>query len=57
MHPAGYFFCGTAAEIIGWESIDDIQFKKSWNDSVGKLVQQAYKHKVIEKELIQTLVA
>ena len=51
------FFCGTAAEIIGWESIDDIQFKKSWNDSVGKLIQQAYKLKVIEKELTQTLVA
>ena len=30
------FFCGTAAEIIGWESLDDIPFKKHWNDSIGK---------------------
>ncbi|MCW3092396.1 MAG: branched-chain amino acid transaminase [Ferruginibacter sp.] len=44
------FFCGTAAEIIGWESYDDLPFNKQWGDSVGKLIQQAYKHKVIEKE-------
>ncbi|MBC7888015.1 MAG: branched-chain amino acid transaminase [Ferruginibacter sp.] len=44
------FFCGTAAEIIGWESFDDIPFKKNWNDSVGKRVQEAYKDKVIEKK-------
>lgn len=43
------FFCGTAAEIIGWESIDDIPFKKDWNNTLGKLIQQAYKDRVIEK--------
>ncbi|MEO7768140.1 MAG: branched-chain-amino-acid transaminase [Ferruginibacter sp.] len=43
------FFCGTAAEIIGWESFDDIPFKKKWSDSMGKLVQESYKNKVIEK--------
>ncbi len=41
------FFCGTAAEIIGWESLDGISFKKNWNDSVGKLIQDAYKAKVV----------
>jgi branched-chain amino acid aminotransferase len=49
------FFCGTAAEVIGWESIDDIPFKKKWSESLGKLIQDAYKHKVIEKEFKQSL--
>ena len=44
------FFCGTAAEVIGWESLDDVKFPKSWTDSVSKTIQEAYKHKVIEKE-------
>ena len=44
----GAFFCGTAAEIIGWESLDDIPFKKHWNDSVGKIIQEAYKDMVVE---------
>jgi branched-chain amino acid aminotransferase len=43
------FFCGTAAEIIGWESLDGSKFKKNWNDSLGKIVQDAYKARVIEK--------
>ena len=42
------FFCGTAAEIIGFESIDKISFKKDWNDTVSKLVQIAYKARVME---------
>ena len=43
------FFCGTAAEIIGWESLDDIPFKKPWNETASKQVQDAYKDLVIEK--------
>jgi branched-chain amino acid aminotransferase len=45
------FFCGTAAEVIGWESIDGIPFKKKWTDSVSRKIQLAYKNLVIEKEL------
>jgi branched-chain amino acid aminotransferase len=41
------FFCGTAAEIIGWESLDNSPFKKNWKDSVGSKIQQAYKNKVV----------
>ena len=41
------FFCGTAAEIIGWESLDNIPFKTNWKDSVGSKIQQAYKNKVV----------
>ena len=40
------FFCGTAAEIVGWESFDDVRFPKAWNESVGKVIQLAYKQKV-----------
>ena len=45
------FFCGTAAEVIGWEKLDDTVFPKAWNDSVSKIIQDAYKNKVIEKKL------
>lgn len=44
------FFCGTAAEIIGWESLDDVKLKKDWNNSLGKIIQDAYQNLVIEKE-------
>ncbi len=40
------FFCGTAAEIIGWESFDDHPFKKKWSDSLGRQIQEAYKNRV-----------
>ncbi|HKH59220.1 MAG TPA: branched-chain-amino-acid transaminase [Flavitalea sp.] len=43
------FFCGTAAEVIGWESLDGVKYKKSWNESVGRIIQQHYKNKVVEK--------
>ena len=45
------FYCGTAAEIIGWESFEGAAFNKSWNDSTGRRIQLAYKNRVIEKEL------
>jgi branched-chain amino acid aminotransferase len=41
------FFCGTAAEIIGWQSLDNRPFKIDWKDSVGNKIQQAYKNKVV----------
>ena len=43
------FFCGTAAEVIGWESLDGVKFKMSWNESLGRIIQQQYKDRVIEK--------
>ena len=46
------FFCGTAAEIIGIESLDNIPFKKGWNNSLGSQIQRAYKNLVVEKENI-----
>jgi len=45
------FFCGTAAEVIGWESLDDLPMKKEWNKSLSKVIQQAYKNKVTENTI------
>ena len=44
------FFCGTAAEVIGFESLDEYKFPLVWNNSVSKKIQDAYKSLVIEKE-------
>jgi branched-chain amino acid aminotransferase len=51
------FFCGTAAEIIGWESLDDVKFLKPWEDTLSKIIQEAYKHKVIDKKYKPSLVS
>ncbi len=52
------FFCGTAAEVIGFQSLDDQPFKLSWNDSVSKLVQDAYKNLIVEnkRELVNEII-
>jgi branched-chain amino acid aminotransferase len=36
------FFCGTGAEVIGFESLDDHKFPLKWNDSVSRKLQVAY---------------
>lgn len=36
------FFCGTAAELIGLESIDDVPFTKNWDHTASKKIQSAY---------------
>ncbi|HLF45746.1 MAG TPA: branched-chain amino acid transaminase [Chitinophagaceae bacterium] len=46
------FFCGTAAEVIGIESLDDYRFPKEWNETLSRKIQFAYKDRVIEKELL-----
>jgi len=44
------FFCGTAAEVVGWESLDDVTFPKPWNETVSRRIQEVYMDKVKEKE-------
>lgn len=44
------FFCGTAAEVIGWQSIDDHTFPTPWNDTLSRQIQLTYKDRVIEKQ-------
>ncbi len=43
------FFCGTAVEVVGIHTIDDIVFRQKWRDSIGCTLQRAYKNLVLEK--------
>lgn len=43
------FLCGTAAEIIGIESLDKIPFKKQWHQTLGATIQKAYRNLVVQK--------
>ena len=47
------FFCGTAAEVVGWDSFDDQKFSKPWSESIGRTIQLAYKNRVTEKNILQ----
>ncbi|HYM95251.1 MAG TPA: branched-chain amino acid transaminase [Chitinophagaceae bacterium] len=49
------FFCGTAAEVVALESLDNISFKKNPEDSLSYIIQQVYKCKVSEKEFNRSL--
>lgn len=44
------FLCGTAAEIIGVASLDGANFPLSWENSLGRKLQVAYKNRVLEQE-------
>lgn len=44
------FFCGTAAEIIGIKSIDQLFFKLKWEDSISSMIQRKYKMRVSKNE-------
>jgi len=46
------FFCGTAAEVIGFESFDDQPFRMPWADTLSKLVQDGYKNLVVENKKV-----
>ncbi len=43
------FFCGTAAEVVALSSLDNVLFKKNWEDSLSYIIQQAYKCRVLEQ--------
>ncbi len=44
------FFCGTAAEVIGLQSLDNKAFTMPWENTVSKLIQDAYKNLVVENK-------
>lgn len=44
------FFCGTAAEVIGFDSLDHKPFALPWSGTVSKLVQEAYKNLTVENK-------
>lgn len=45
------FFCGTAAEIIGFESLDEYKFPVEWNKTLSRRIQEEYKQLVCERRL------
>ena len=50
------FFCGTAAEVIGWESYDNHTFPTSWKDTLSRKIQLAYSDLVKEKtQILETI--
>jgi branched-chain amino acid aminotransferase len=44
------FFCGTAAEVIGIESVNEYKFPLEWEDSIGAVIQKKYKRRVAHNE-------
>ena len=50
------FFCGTAAEIAGIESIDGVKYPVKWQDSVGATIQRTYKALVLEKQNYEVII-
>jgi branched-chain amino acid aminotransferase len=50
------FLCGTAAEIAGIESLDGHVFKKPWRNSLGSIIQEAYKCLVLDKSYSYVIV-
>jgi branched-chain amino acid aminotransferase len=44
------FFCGTAAEVIGLQSLDDKAFTMPWESTLSKLIQDAYKNLTVENK-------
>jgi branched-chain amino acid aminotransferase len=45
----GAFFCGTAVEVLGLRSVDDVEFSKTFDETIGKQLQVAYADLVREK--------
>lgn len=50
------FMCGTAAEIIGVETIDARPMQKKWKESLGSTIQEVYKNIVLEKSYADTII-
>lgn len=50
------FMCGTAAEIIGIQSIDARPMQKKWKESIGATIQEVYKNIVLEKSYADTII-
>lgn len=50
------FLCGTAVDIAGIESIDANMFRKEWKDSLGAVVQEAYRCQVLERSFSYVII-
>ena len=49
------FFCGTAAEVVGWKSLDGVQFKMDWDRTGSKKIQEAYSARVVEADIAEEI--
>jgi branched-chain amino acid aminotransferase len=50
------FLCGTAVDIAGVESIDANSFRKEWKDSLGAIIQEAYRCQVLERSFSYVII-
>lgn len=50
------FLCSTGAEIASIESIDAKPFHKEWDESLGALIQEAYRSQVLEKSFSYVII-
>lgn len=46
----GAFFVGTAAEVAGIQSLDNVPFQLAWEDTFGYELSKAYQREVLEQE-------
>lgn len=50
------FFCGTAVEIAGIQSVNGLNFPLKWQDSIGATIQRTYKALVLEKQNYEVII-
>src|SRR5690606_26582523 len=50
------FLCSTGAEIASIESIDAKPFRMVWEESLGALIQEAYRSQVLEKSFSYVII-
>lgn len=50
------FFCGTAVEIAGIASVDEVIFPTLWTESLGATLQRTYKALVLEKQNYEVII-
>lgn len=53
-HADGAFLVGTAAEVTGILSLDDVPFTRPWENTIGATLQKAYTKKVRHEEFTET---
>ncbi len=50
----GAFLVGTAAEVTGAQSLDDVPYRLRWENTIGATLQRAYLSKVRQEEFTET---
>ena len=50
------FLCGTAVEVAGISSVNEVVFPVKWQDSVGANIQRSYKSMVLEKQNYEVII-